>query len=68
MRYYVIYEPADDGACGAYPPELPGVGVVGETREEARTLVRRAIEIHLEGLRADGSPIPEPAGEFIEVA
>jgi len=68
MRYYVIYEPAGDGGWGAYPPELPGVGVVGETREEARTLVRQAIEMHLESLRADGSPIPEPAGEFIEVA
>ena len=68
MRYYVIYEPAGDGGWGAYPPELPGVGVVGETREEARTLVRAAIEMHLESLRADGSPIPEPAGEFIEVA
>jgi len=68
MKYYVIYEPADDGGWGAYPPELPGVGVVGETREEARTLVRAAIELHLEGLRAGGSPIPVPAGEFIEVA
>jgi hypothetical protein len=24
--------------------------------------------MHLEGLRADSEPIPEPSGEFVEVA
>ena len=67
MRYYVVYEEASDGGWGAYPPDLPGVGVVGRTREEARQLVRRAIELHLEGLKKDGLPIPEPSGEYVEV-
>ena len=68
MRYYVVYERANDGGWGAYPPDLPGVGVVGATREEARELVRTAIEWHLEGLREDGLSVPEPSGEYIEVA
>lgn len=68
MKYYVVYERADDGGWGAYPPDLPGVGVVADTRDEARESVRKAIEMHLEGLRADGEPIPEPSGEFVEVA
>jgi predicted RNase H-like HicB family nuclease len=44
----------------------PGA-VVADTRDEARESVRKAIEMHLEGLRADGAPIPEPSGEFVEV-
>ncbi len=68
MKYYVVYEQARDGGWGAYPPDLPGVGVVGETRDQARDLVREAIELHLAALRADGLPVPEPSGEFVEVA
>lgn len=68
MRYYVVYERADDGGWGAYPPDLPGVGVMGATRDEARSLVRTAIEMHLDGLREDGLPIPEPSGEYVDVA
>jgi predicted RNase H-like HicB family nuclease len=68
MRYYVVYERASDGGWGAYPPDLPGVAVVGETRDQARELIKRAIELHLEGLRDDQRPIPEPSGEYVDVA
>ncbi len=68
MKYYVIYERAADGGWGAYPPDLPGVGVVADTREEAHDSVRKAIELHLKGMRADGETIPKPSGEFVEVA
>ena len=67
MRYYVVYERTDTGWC-AYPPELPGIGVAGATREETRGLIRDAIELHINGLRQDGQPVPEPSGEFVEVA
>jgi predicted RNase H-like HicB family nuclease len=68
MKYYVVYERADDGGWGAYPPDIPGVGVVGETLDEARDLVRTAIDLQLEELQRQGLPIPEPSGEFVEVA
>ncbi|MGH7749584.1 MAG: type II toxin-antitoxin system HicB family antitoxin [Candidatus Dormibacteria bacterium] len=68
MKYYVMYEPTADGGWGAYPPDLPGVGIVAATREGARASVRKAIEMHLAGLREDGEPVPEPSGEFVEVA
>ena len=58
-EYLVIYEQGDDG-WGAYSPDLPGVAVVGETRAEVERLIREAIPFHLEGLRADGLPVPEP--------
>lgn len=55
----VVYERSATGWC-AYVPVLPGVGVTAATREEAERLVVEAITLHVEGLAADGLPIPEP--------
>jgi predicted RNase H-like HicB family nuclease len=43
---------------------------VGETLEEAVALIKGAIELHLEGMREDGDPIPVPSttAAVIEVA
>lgn len=59
MKYLVIYERGAD-SWGAYVPDLPGLGVAGSTLEEVKQLVREAVEFHLEGLRENGDPIPEP--------
>ena len=68
MRYLVVIE---QGATsfGAYVPDLPGCVAVGDTREEVTQLIYEAIEFHLEGLKADGQPIPQPhsTGEIVEV-
>ena len=60
MRYLVIYETGEDGGWGAYSPDLPGCVAVGGTREEVEKLMREAIPFHLEGMREDGLPVPEP--------
>jgi predicted RNase H-like HicB family nuclease len=54
---------------GAHVPDLPGCVAVGETREEVLRLIREAIELHIDGLRQDGLPVPTPSseGEFVEV-
>ena len=57
-EYTVIYEKAADGGWGSYVPDLPGLGVIGDTLEETKLLIRRGIPIHLESLVADGLPIP----------
>lgn len=67
MRYYVVYERGPRN-WSAYAPDLPGVAVTGSSREDVRDLMKGAIELHLEGLREDGLPIPEPSGEYIDVA
>lgn len=69
MKYAIIIEKGPT-SYGAYVPDLPGCVAVGETREEARQLIAEAIEFHLEGLRDDHQPIPEPASEmdYVEVA
>jgi predicted RNase H-like HicB family nuclease len=40
---------------------LPGVVAVAETEADVLEEMRQAIEFHLEGLRADGQPIPRPS-------
>jgi predicted RNase H-like HicB family nuclease len=54
---------------GAHVPDLPGCIAVGETRDETLRLIREAIQFHIEGLKQEGLPIPEPSseGEFVEV-
>jgi predicted RNase H-like HicB family nuclease len=68
--YLVIIEQGKDGGWGAYAPDLPGLGVAAETREEVETLIREGIQLYSEELRTDGFPIPEPStfAERISVA
>ncbi|HKQ52638.1 MAG TPA: type II toxin-antitoxin system HicB family antitoxin [Pyrinomonadaceae bacterium] len=68
MRYAVIIEEGEN-SFGAYVPDLPGCVAAGETREEVLKLIEEAIEFHIEGLREDGQPIPEPSSsvEYVGV-
>jgi predicted RNase H-like HicB family nuclease len=68
MRYAVVIEKSDTG-FGAYVPDLPGCVAMGETVEETEKLIKEAIEFHLEGLRQEGLPVPEPTSvaEYVEV-
>ena len=38
---------------GAYVPELPGIGVAGETEDEVRGLVAEAIRLYLDEMERD---------------
>jgi predicted RNase H-like HicB family nuclease len=69
MKYAVVIENGDT-SYGAYVPDLPGCVAAAETREEVIRLIHEAIEFHIEGLKEDGEPIPEPSSsvEIIEVA
>jgi predicted RNase H-like HicB family nuclease len=58
-EYAVIFEKTSTG-WSAYVPDLPGLGVAGPTYEATEQLIREGINFHIEGLRADGDPIPEP--------
>ena len=68
MRYAVIIEEGEN-SFGAYVPDLPGCAAVAETREELLKLIQEAIDFHIEGLREDGRPVPEPSSsvEYVEV-
>ena len=60
MEYLVVIE-RGPSSFGAYVPDLPGCVAVGETQEEVETLIREAIALHIEGLREEGQPVPEPS-------
>ena len=59
MSYLVVIEQGETG-FGAYVPDLPGCVAVGETQEETLCLIREAITLHVEALREQGLPVPEP--------
>ncbi|MDP9372913.1 MAG: type II toxin-antitoxin system HicB family antitoxin [Chloroflexota bacterium] len=59
-RYTVLLTPdPEEGGYTVTVPALPGCITEGDTVEEALTNAREAIKCHLEGLAADGEPIPE---------
>jgi predicted RNase H-like HicB family nuclease len=69
MRYAVVIEKAGAN-YSAYVPDLPGCVATGSTVAETETSIREAIELHLSGMREDGTPIPPPSSkvEYVEVA
>lgn len=68
MDYLVVIERGTQG-YGAYVPDLPGIGVAGRTLLEVRRLIRRAVKLHVIGLREDRLPVPRPRArsEWIDI-
>jgi len=68
MRYAIVIEKAPVNYA-AYVPDLPGCIATGATVAETESLIREAIEFHLEGLKEDGLPLPPPSSqvEYIDV-
>jgi predicted RNase H-like HicB family nuclease len=69
MRYAVVIEAAG-GNFSTYVPDLPGCVATGSTPAETESAIREAIELHLDGMREDGIPVPPPTSrvEYVEVA
>jgi predicted RNase H-like HicB family nuclease len=67
MKYAVIIE-AGERNYSAYVPDLPGCIATGKTLDEVKQVMREAIAFHLEGLKLEGLPVPEPTtlAEYIE--
>ena len=59
FRYAVVIERAGAN-YSAYVPDLPGCVATGSTLAEAEREIREAVEFHIEGMREDGTPVPEP--------
>jgi predicted RNase H-like HicB family nuclease len=68
MRFAVVLEKAENN-YSVYVPDLPGCVTTAATRDEALKEIQEAIEFHLEGMRLDCLPIPEPstAVEYVSV-
>jgi predicted RNase H-like HicB family nuclease len=69
MRFAVVIEKGANN-YSAYVPDLPGCVSVGDTLDEVKAEIREAIAFHIEGMREDGVPVPQPTSEaeYVEVA
>ena len=68
MKYLIVIEKTETG-YSAYSPDLPGCVSTGATRDEVEKNMQEAIDFHLDGLRQEGFPIPQPssASAYVEV-
>ncbi|MDQ6698640.1 MAG: type II toxin-antitoxin system HicB family antitoxin [Acidobacteriota bacterium] len=69
-QYAIVIERVPGGNYCASVLDLPGCVSTGDKLEEVKRNIKEAIEFHLEGMREDGLPIPEPTTEaaYAEVA
>jgi predicted RNase H-like HicB family nuclease len=68
MQYTIIIERGARN-FSAYAPDFPGCVAAAETEEETISLMKEALEMHVEDMRARGEPVPAPsAARQIEVA
>jgi predicted RNase H-like HicB family nuclease len=58
-KYLIVIERTGTG-FSAYSPDLDGCVATGSTRKQVEQRMRKAIQFHLEGLRADGCKVPAP--------
>lgn len=68
MKYLIVIEQTATG-YSAYSPDLPGCIATGSTRDEVEREMKDAIAFHLDGLKAQGMPIPRPStsSSYVEV-
>ncbi len=59
MKFLVVLEKAEKN-WAAYSPDVPGCAATGRTQEETMKRYQKALRMHLQGLREDGLPLPEP--------
>jgi predicted RNase H-like HicB family nuclease len=59
MKYAVLIERGPT-SFGASVPDLPGCVAVADTRAAVERLIQEAIVLHIEVLRDQGEPVPEP--------
>ncbi len=58
--YTILLDPdPESGTYAVTVPALPGIVTQGDSVEDAITQAREAIQVHIEGLLADGEPVPE---------
>ena len=69
MRYAVVIEQSETG-FSAFVLDVPGCVATGSTVEETKAAIREALEFHLDVMRQDDTPIPQPTSrvDYVEIA
>jgi predicted RNase H-like HicB family nuclease len=70
MASFLVVIEKGQNSYGAYSPDLPGCVAVGDTVEEVEQRMREAILLHIEGMREDHLPLPQPTSraEYIDIS
>lgn len=66
MKLKIVLEHSDEGGYTVYVPSLPGCISEGNTKDEAMTNIKEAIELYLEPVEDDLSVPPDT--EIMEIA
>lgn len=61
MSGYVVVERDEAGGYSTWSPDLPGCVATDNDDDECVRLMAEAVRLHVEGMRADGEPVPEPS-------
>lgn len=69
MKYLIVVEKTETG-FSAYSPDLLGCVATGTTEEETEANMKEAISFHVEGLKQEGFPVPQPSTKsaYVEVS
>src|SRR5205823_2951152 len=62
MEMYLIVIGKTSTGYSAHCPDVLGCATVGTTVEEVVANMKKALELHFEGIVEDGHPIPKPGG------
>ncbi len=63
----IVLEEAQDGGWSALAPDLPGLLIAGDTREELLASAPDALATYLEAMRDLGHPVPRPGSRVAQV-
>ena len=67
-RFLIVIEKTKTG-FSAYSPDVPGCIATAANKVGVEKRIREAIQFHIEGLRQEGYPVPDPKSysSFVEV-
>ncbi len=64
MTFLVAIHKEPQSSYGVSVPDLPGCITAGDTIDEALTMAKEAITLHLEGMLDDNMELPEPTKDI----
>ncbi len=62
MQTYLMVIGKTSTGYSAHCPDVLGCAAVGKTIEEVVSHMKKALQLHFEGMVEDGEPIPKPGG------
>jgi predicted RNase H-like HicB family nuclease len=67
-RYPIVIEQGPNN-FSAFAPDVPGCVATGANREEVTEQMASALRFHIESLRHDGEPVPNPgtSDTYVEI-